>query len=213
MAHVGVERLGAGDGQEHRRRAPASPTGRGRARKRDAVGRVERGEDARVVADVQQAAERAMATNQTSVIGPNQRRDARRCRGSAPRTARPGSRRLIGSDVGLEARASTSFSPSTAESTEIAGVIDRVAVEQRGAGDAEHEERARCVARPRAARAPSATACRPRRCCRRAGSGATYLSVTIDDQRPEHQRDDADHHLARRAPSPAAAACRLSRSA
>ena len=52
-----------------------------------------------------------------------------------------------------------------------------VAVKQRAADDAEQDDHAGPCRQPRAAPAPSAPACRPRRCCRRA-AGSTRISAS-----------------------------------
>ena len=71
MAHVGIERLGAGDGQEHGPEGEQARRAVG-GEESDAVGRADRGQDAGVVGDVDAARRAPSATNQTAVIGPNQ---------------------------------------------------------------------------------------------------------------------------------------------
>ena len=54
MAEIGVERLGAGDGEEHRAKRH-QPDGAVGGKKADGVGRIERGEHPRVVGDMREA--------------------------------------------------------------------------------------------------------------------------------------------------------------
>ena len=119
MAHVGIERLGARDGQEH------GPEGAQACRpmgdeKEDAIGRVDGGQNARIVRNVKDAADRQR--------GEPHRRDRPEpggdpavpwlCTANRPIRITRLSGRTYGSKAGV-----TSLQPSTAESTEMAGVM------------------------------------------------------------------------------------------
>ena len=98
-----------------------SPTWPWLSRKRDAVGRADRGEDARVVDEMDEPADRhGDEPHRGDRAEPGRdRRGAAALHGEQPDQDREAERE----DVGLEGRASTSFRPSTADSTEIAGVM------------------------------------------------------------------------------------------
>ena len=142
MAHVGIERLGAGHGQEHgaERQKPDMAVVEEEA---DAVGRAERGEDARIVDEVSEPADRH-GDEPDDVIGPNQAATAavpRLCTLNSPtRIAR-----LERDDEGLERRR-RELQPFDRRQHRDRRRDDRVAIEQRGAGHAEQRHReARCA--------------------------------------------------------------------
>ena len=119
MAHVRIEGFGAGDGKEDRaeRHEPRRAV---RREEGDAVGRADRGKDCGIVGDVENPPS-ANRMNHRAVIGPNQAATLAvpwLCTAESPtRMAR-----LSGSTKRSKAGVA-SVRPSTAERTEIAGVI------------------------------------------------------------------------------------------
>ena len=164
MAEVGVERLRPGDREKHRaERDQADHAVAGE--KADAVERIDRGEHARIGGDMPDAGDR-------NGDEPDQRdrteegRDpggAARLHGEQRDQDHDGERH----DIGIEGRRHDLQAFDRREHRQRRR-DHGVAVEQRAADDAEQHQRVRRSCRWRAAPAPSAPACRPRPCCRRA---------------------------------------------
>ena len=120
VPHVGVQRLGAGDGEDdggEREEGDAEVPGE----EADGVGRGERLEDLGVRRRCRATPQAPIATNQTIMTGPNSRPTA-----AVPRRWTANSSTMITAVIGTTSSSSagsTTFRPSTAESTEIAGVI------------------------------------------------------------------------------------------
>ena len=90
-----------------------------------------------------------------------------------------------------------SLRPSTADSTEIAGVITAVAEKHRGADDAEQEHAARCAV-PSARVASAVSESVPPSPLLSARSRIEHVfDGDHDDQRPQDQREHAEHDVAR----------------
>ena len=114
VAHVGVERLGAGDARGRRRRARRSATGAVAEQEPERVERIEAPAGCAGVADLHRRPSAARTRNQTIITGPN----------SVPmpavpslleqEQARPARRAVEHDHVGVPARGAATSRPSTA---------------------------------------------------------------------------------------------------
>ena len=197
MAHVGVERLGAGHREEHA--AEHDEAHRPCAKMKLRPGeRVQRPQDLPGRGDLDDA-ERRVHGEEHHHDRPEERGDARRAAalGGEQQDEDDDRRRQ---DVGRRS-ASTCFRPSSAERTEIAGVM--MASPENRAAPATPSRKAIALRWPSARWAsafsdrmppsPLLSACMRNR---------TYLAVTTISKRPDDERDDADHVRSARGPSP-----------
>ena len=193
VAHVGVQRLGAGDRQHDARRARGTPRAPcSNEELRAVVSATARRGSPGARADLR-AGRRSPARRTRRHDRPEQAADARRCRSAGRRTARSGSTSVSGTTSASRSGATTSR-PSTADSTRDRRRDHPVAVEQRRAEDAERDQRdrgARGCAGPRRWISAIRAMIPPSPSLSARMMNVTYLTVTIERDRPEDEREDA----------------------
>ena len=195
VAQIRIKRLAAGHDQEHR--AERHQTDRAvRREKLDPVPGIERGQHARIVADMRKAehGKRQEPDDHHRPEGGGDHRRAAALHREQADQDHHGQR----NDVILQRRRCELEAFHRRQHRD--GRRDhRVADEHRRADDAEHEQRQGAAGRARGGPAPSATANRPRRCCRPAAAAAHILR----SRRPTATRRAATARRARCRASPA----------
>ncbi len=190
MAHVGVKRLRPGDGEEHRAQHDKADDAVAE-QKLQAVDRIEGEQNARRIMDMHRA-KHADAEEEHRHDRAEEARRRAPCRGSATQNSEIRMTMVARQNVRRETPASASSRPSSADSTEIAGVM--MASPENSAAPATPRKNTVAVRWPSACWASAISDSMPPSPLLSARiRNRTYLAVTVKNSAQSSKRHSADH--------------------